>query len=189
MVLEVDLQCDRCYRKIKCILCLFDEVKDQVYDDKKNTVTITVISCDPERLKRRLLCKGKGVIKSIIIKLPDKPDKLDKPSSPHNPKSVPSVPVPVPCVPCVPICPIPVPGPCRPPCCCKDRCECHCDGRNECRCGGPCFHRHNIDCGPPPSNPCDGHWRRPVCQSYGSGKFYFSTQGQEYCSDPTCRIM
>ncbi|XWS09199.1 hypothetical protein CRYUN_Cryun40dG0065400 [Craigia yunnanensis] len=45
MVLNVDLQCSRCYKKVKKVLCKFPQIRDQKYDEKANTVTITVGPC------------------------------------------------------------------------------------------------------------------------------------------------
>ncbi|KAH0712229.1 hypothetical protein KY289_008188 [Solanum tuberosum] len=73
MVLKVDLQCSNCYKKVKKILCKFPQIRDQVYDEKGNTVTITVVCCNPKKLRDKLCSKGCGVIKSIEIKDPEKP--------------------------------------------------------------------------------------------------------------------
>ncbi|XP_049353364.1 protein PYRICULARIA ORYZAE RESISTANCE 21-like [Solanum verrucosum] len=72
MVLKVDLQCSNCYKKVKKILCKFPQIRDQVYDEKGNTVTITAVCCNPEKLRDKLCSKGCGVIKSIEIKDPEK---------------------------------------------------------------------------------------------------------------------
>ncbi|CAI9112434.1 OLC1v1012884C2 [Oldenlandia corymbosa var. corymbosa] len=73
MALKVDLQCPCCYKKIKKILCKFHEVKDQVYDEQKNLVKITVVACSPERIREKLCSKGKKVIQSIEIIKPPEP--------------------------------------------------------------------------------------------------------------------
>ncbi|GMN36630.1 hypothetical protein TIFTF001_006170 [Ficus carica] len=178
MVLKADLQCCKCYKKVKEVLCRFDQIQDQVYDEKNNTVTIKVICCDLEKMKHKIICKGKGVIKCIEIKVPAKTkeeqakppkdgqvkqtDKV-KPNDQPTAKPPPPrpVPVPVPCVPCVPVCPVPPPfGTFRRTCCS----ECY-EGRG----GGPCFHGHTIG-GPPPCYSYDGHWGWPVCDSYGGWK-------------------
>ncbi|XP_073126387.1 uncharacterized protein [Henckelia pumila] len=87
MVLKVvDLQCSCCYKKIKKILCKFPQIRDQVYDEKANTVTITVVCCDPEKIRDKLCCKGHRVIKSIEIKDPPKPKAPEKPKEPVKPK-------------------------------------------------------------------------------------------------------
>ncbi|GKV48492.1 hypothetical protein SLEP1_g55302 [Rubroshorea leprosula] len=68
MVLNVDLQCSKCYKKIKKLLCKFSEIRDQTYDEKANKVTIKVVCCSPEKIRDKLCCKGGGCIKSIEIK-------------------------------------------------------------------------------------------------------------------------
>ncbi|XP_058189606.1 protein PYRICULARIA ORYZAE RESISTANCE 21-like [Rhododendron vialii] len=81
MVLKVDLQCPCCYRKIKKVLAKFPEIRSQAYDEKQNTVTITVLCCSPEKIRDKLCCKGGKTIKCIEIKPPPKPD--PKPCPPH----------------------------------------------------------------------------------------------------------
>ncbi|XP_059279281.1 heavy metal-associated isoprenylated plant protein 6-like [Lycium ferocissimum] len=81
MVLKVDLKCCSCYKKVKKILCKFPQIRDQVYDEKANTVTITVVCCNPEKIRDKLSSKGCGVIKSIEIKNPPKPKEDPKPQS------------------------------------------------------------------------------------------------------------
>ncbi|XP_006352451.1 uncharacterized protein [Solanum tuberosum] len=93
MVLKVDLQCSNCYKKVKKILCKFPQIRDQVYDEKGNTVTITVVCCNPEKLRDKLCSKGCGVIESIEIKDPKKPiktnvDIIEKPTESEKPKVV-----------------------------------------------------------------------------------------------------
>ncbi|XP_058190580.1 protein PYRICULARIA ORYZAE RESISTANCE 21-like [Rhododendron vialii] len=70
MVLKVDLQCPSCYRKIKKVLAKFPQIRSQAYDEKQNTVTITVVCCCPEKIRDKLCCKGGKTIKSIEIKPP-----------------------------------------------------------------------------------------------------------------------
>ncbi|KAL4386547.1 hypothetical protein GQ457_09G000850 [Hibiscus cannabinus] len=82
MVLKVDLQCFKCYKKVKKVLCKFPQIRDQVYDEKANTVTITVICCSPEKIRDKICSKGGGAIKSIEIKPPPAP----KPKEPEKPK-------------------------------------------------------------------------------------------------------
>ncbi|XP_055811261.1 pollen-specific leucine-rich repeat extensin-like protein 1 [Solanum dulcamara] len=88
MVLKVDLQCSRCYKKVKKILCKFPQIRDQMYDEKANIVTISVFCCNPEKIRDKLCCKGGGVIKSIEIKEPPKPKVAEKPKEPEKPKVV-----------------------------------------------------------------------------------------------------
>ncbi|KAJ0019008.1 protein PYRICULARIA ORYZAE RESISTANCE 21-like [Pistacia vera] len=77
MLLKVDLQCSNCYKKVKKVLCKYPEIRDQVYDEKQNTVTIKVVTCCPERLMQKICRKGGKAIKSIEIKKPEK--KTEKP--------------------------------------------------------------------------------------------------------------
>ncbi|XP_060186678.1 heavy metal-associated isoprenylated plant protein 39-like isoform X1 [Lycium barbarum] len=86
MVLKVDLQCPCCYKKTKKILCKIPQVRNQLYDEKANTVTITVVCCSPERVRDKLCCKGGKTIKSIEIKEPAKPKEPEKPKGTEKPK-------------------------------------------------------------------------------------------------------
>ncbi|KAI9124844.1 hypothetical protein K1719_004171 [Acacia pycnantha] len=67
MRLKVDLQCEKCYKKVKKVLCKFPQIREQVFDEKKNIVTIKVVCCSPEKIRDQLCCKGCGAIKSIEI--------------------------------------------------------------------------------------------------------------------------
>ncbi|XP_009795883.1 uncharacterized protein LOC107776993 [Nicotiana tabacum] len=86
MVLKVDLQCPCCYKKAKKVLCKMPQVRDQVYDEKANTVTITVVCCSPEKIRDKLCYKGGKAIKSIEIKEPAKTKAPEKPKEPEKPK-------------------------------------------------------------------------------------------------------
>ncbi|CDP04524.1 unnamed protein product [Coffea canephora] len=83
MRLKVDLQCPCCYKKVKKILCKFPQIRDQMYDEKQNLVTITVVCCSPEKIRDKLCCKGGKVIKSIDIVEPPKPKPPEKPKEPE----------------------------------------------------------------------------------------------------------
>ncbi|KAJ6332313.1 hypothetical protein OIU76_010659 [Salix suchowensis] len=93
MVIKVvDLGCEKCHKKIKKILCKIPQIQSQIYVEKENTVTITVVCCSPEKIKRKILRKGCGFIECIVIKPPpptttdsSKPSKSDSSSKP--PKS------------------------------------------------------------------------------------------------------
>ncbi|KAK3221413.1 hypothetical protein Dsin_008438 [Dipteronia sinensis] len=92
MLLKVDLQCSKCYKKVKKILCQFPQIQDQVYDEKNNTVTIKVVCCSPEKIRDKICCKGRGTIISIEILIPKPPDppkptppKPDPPGGPGKP--------------------------------------------------------------------------------------------------------
>ncbi|XP_059659832.1 protein PYRICULARIA ORYZAE RESISTANCE 21-like [Cornus florida] len=94
MVLKVDLQCPKCFKKVKKVLGKFPrEIRDQKYDEKQNTVTIEVMyCCSPERFRDKLCWKGGRTIKSIEIKEPPKPKpaapKADPPKPVDNKKVV-----------------------------------------------------------------------------------------------------
>ncbi|XP_052203253.1 leucine-rich repeat extensin-like protein 3 [Diospyros lotus] len=83
MVLKVDLQCPSCYKKVKKLLCKYPQIRSQIFDEKQNTVTITVVCCSPEKIRDKLYCKGGKTIKCIQILEPPKPP---------NPKSDPPPP-------------------------------------------------------------------------------------------------
>ncbi|KAF3451875.1 hypothetical protein FNV43_RR07971 [Rhamnella rubrinervis] len=53
------------------------EIRDQVYDEKSDTVTIKVVCCSPEKIKEKIICKGGGCITSIQIVVPPKPETKD----------------------------------------------------------------------------------------------------------------
>ncbi|KAJ6741541.1 HEAVY METAL TRANSPORT/DETOXIFICATION SUPERFAMILY PROTEIN [Salix viminalis] len=74
MVIKVvDLGCEKCHKKIKKILCKIPQIQSQIYAEKENTVTITVVCCSPEKIKRKLLRKGCGFIECVVIKPPPPP--------------------------------------------------------------------------------------------------------------------
>nr|XP_023872942.1 uncharacterized protein LOC111985521 [Quercus suber]POE85246.1 hypothetical protein CFP56_67850 [Quercus suber] len=68
MWIKVDLQCHRCRKKIKKVLCKFPQIRDQVYNEKENYVVIKVVCCCPEKVKQKIICKGGDTIKSIEIR-------------------------------------------------------------------------------------------------------------------------
>ncbi|KAL9361170.1 hypothetical protein Peur_043955 [Populus x canadensis] len=73
MVIKVvDLGCEKCHKKIKKVLCGIPQIQNQTYDKKENTVTITVVGCCPEKIKKKIYCKGGRIVTCIqIIKRPD----------------------------------------------------------------------------------------------------------------------
>ncbi|GMY36618.1 protein PYRICULARIA ORYZAE RESISTANCE 21 isoform X4 [Fagus crenata] len=99
MVLKADLQCCRCYKKVKKVLCKFPEIQDQEFKEKDNLVKITVVCCCPEKLKQKIICKGGGTITCIEIIEPEKkPEKQPEPEKkpkkqpePEKPKKQPDV--------------------------------------------------------------------------------------------------
>ncbi|XP_031270380.1 protein PYRICULARIA ORYZAE RESISTANCE 21-like [Pistacia vera] len=83
MVIKVDLNCSKCYKKVKKILCKIPQIQDQVYDEKQNTVTIKVVCCcSPEKIMQKIRCKGGKSIKSIEIKPPEEKKKEKPPANP-----------------------------------------------------------------------------------------------------------
>ncbi|KAL6281865.1 hypothetical protein ACE6H2_012794 [Prunus campanulata] len=168
MVLKVDLQCHKCYKKVKKVLCKFPQIRDQLYDEKQNQVVIKVVCCSPEKIRDRICCKGRGTITRIEIqKEPEKPKPQteDKPKPKPQTEDKPIVPAPEnpppnPPPPRVPVChPMPYPG--NVNACCID-----------------CYHGH-------PGGPCqtgygrvalyiqyDGYYGRPVYDSCGGCRSY-----------------
>ncbi|XP_071713872.1 uncharacterized protein [Rutidosis leptorrhynchoides] len=181
MILEVDLKCSSCYKKVRKLLCKFPEIRDQMFDVDKNKVRITVVCCDPEKLRDKLCCKGGRAIQSIEIvekpkQLPSKPPDENTPKelensmpkdpktprpSPHSPKKKPMGEYPF----CPPV-----------STCCQ---ECY-QGLD----GGPCHYGYGRPV-PPPPGPCyDGYYHyggnRPCYVSRCD--YYFSEDNPQGCS-------
>ncbi|KAK9079105.1 hypothetical protein SSX86_000775 [Deinandra increscens subsp. villosa] len=95
MILYVDLKCPCCYKKVRKLLCKYPQIRDQVFDEEKNKVMITVVCCDPERFRDKLCCKGGKAIQSIEIPEPPPPKKDPGPPKPQ-PEPVKKVPEPKP---------------------------------------------------------------------------------------------
>ncbi|KAD0631042.1 hypothetical protein E3N88_37268 [Mikania micrantha] len=53
-------------------------IRDQVFDEEKNKVMITVVCCDPEKMRDKLCCKGGKAIQSIEIPQPKPPPPMPK---------------------------------------------------------------------------------------------------------------
>ncbi|XP_052486023.1 uncharacterized protein LOC105770509 isoform X3 [Gossypium raimondii] len=87
MVLKVDLQCCRCYMKVKKVVSEFPQIRDQTFDEKANTVTIIVVCCNPEKVRDKLRCKGGFSIESIEIKPPPKSPARRASSLPKPPET------------------------------------------------------------------------------------------------------
>ncbi|XVF75173.1 hypothetical protein PTKIN_Ptkin13bG0165900 [Pterospermum kingtungense] len=180
----VDLQCCRCYKKVKKVLCEIPQIRDQIYDEKNNTVTITVVCCSPEKIRDKICCKGAPSITSIEIKPPPPPPKPPAPAPIPAPKPEPTpAPKPKPK-------PKPEPTPDPPPkpeptpsaFCCT---ECS-NGHS----GGPCY----LDGPPPRPRPCYETYGRPVYDSWGCGggyKYYYVSRGDCFSEDNPrgCSIM
>ncbi|XP_043693205.1 protein PYRICULARIA ORYZAE RESISTANCE 21-like [Telopea speciosissima] len=88
IVMQVDLNCPLCYKKIKKTLSRYREryqIQKEVFDEKQNTVTISGLFC-PNKLSKKLCYTASESIKGIKIleKNPSEPSKL-KPSNPDPP--------------------------------------------------------------------------------------------------------
>ncbi|KAI4294891.1 hypothetical protein MLD38_040828 [Melastoma candidum] len=176
MVMKVDLQCFKCYKKIKRVLCRYPQIRDQTYDEKNNRVFITVVCCSPECIMEKIICKAGDTVESIEI-VPDKPvpgpaptlkpPTTADPAPQKQPELVvqefPQRPLPGP----VPMYPIGV-------CCC---CCCY-----E---GGPCYQGRGPTC-------YDG-CGRPAYMCQGSGnRGYYVSRCNEYFSEENalgCSVM
>ncbi|KAI6704665.1 hypothetical protein NL676_007627 [Syzygium grande] len=153
MEIKVDLKCPRCCKKIKKILCDIPQVKDPIFDEKQNKVTITVVGGSPENVRQKILCKGRCFVQGVEI-LPE-----PKPPNPAQPVYV---------VGWVCVCPPCLNWGCGSSC----PCSCHCgrppmcvDGcgmpAHECRCGRPPLCRDG--CGMPPHK-CRCRRPPPLCR-------------------------
>lgn len=91
MVLDVDLKCSDCYKKVKKILCKIPEIRDQEYEVDKNKVKISVVCCSPEKIRDKLCYKGGSSIQKIevVVEKPkdSKPSDKDKPKDAGKPKA------------------------------------------------------------------------------------------------------
>ncbi|KFK26549.1 hypothetical protein AALP_AA8G263000 [Arabis alpina] len=89
MKLKVDLDCSKCYKKVKKVLCKFPQIRDQLFDEKSGFVIIKVVCCSPEKIMDKLCCKGGGSIKTIEILEPPKPPQPQQPQAqpPQKPKA------------------------------------------------------------------------------------------------------
>ncbi|CAI0374307.1 unnamed protein product [Linum tenue] len=88
MAIKVDLDCYKCRKKIKKVLCRIPQIQNQVYDEKANVVIITVLCCSPEKVMEKICCKGGESVKGIEIVKPPPP----KPKEPEKPKEKPKEP-------------------------------------------------------------------------------------------------
>ncbi|KAH0942265.1 hypothetical protein HID58_001902 [Brassica napus] len=93
MKLKVDLDCAKCYKKVKKVLCKIPQIRDQLFDEKSNIVIIKVVCCSPERIMDKLCSKGGGSIKTIeIVEPPKPPQPQPQPQAqppPQKPKDAP----------------------------------------------------------------------------------------------------
>ncbi|KAI4294892.1 hypothetical protein MLD38_040829 [Melastoma candidum] len=109
MVIKVDLQCCKCYKKIKRVLCRYPQIRDQIYDEKNNRVFITVVCCSPECIMEKIICKAGDTVESIEI-VPDKPAPAPTPKPTPAPAPTPK-PTPAPAPTPKPPTPAPAPAP------------------------------------------------------------------------------
>ncbi|EMS47276.1 hypothetical protein TRIUR3_35043 [Triticum urartu] len=78
VVLKVDLECARCYRKMRKVLCKIQDkmnIKTISFDEKSNSVTVSG-PFDPDKLCRKLCCEAGRVIKEMHVN--GKEQKADK---------------------------------------------------------------------------------------------------------------
>nr|XP_034919883.1 protein PYRICULARIA ORYZAE RESISTANCE 21-like isoform X1 [Populus alba] len=180
MVIKADLGCEKCHKKIKKVLCAIPQIQNQTYDKKKNTVTITVVCCCPEKIKTKIYCKGGKAVKCIEI--PPPPPSPPK-STPPPPKSTP-LPSPPPPKSTPPLSPPQSPKPEPPPCKCCEKCR-----------RGPCC---NYFCMPIVPPYCYAPCRRSECDIWGDGCCSCRSRGYSVCRSvyvyeeyytSTCKIM
>ncbi|XP_040381949.1 protein PYRICULARIA ORYZAE RESISTANCE 21-like [Oryza brachyantha] len=77
VVLNVDLECDRCYKKIRRVLCKIQDkanIKTISYDEKNNAVMVSG-PFDADKVCQKLCCKAGRVIKDMQIKGKENKDK------------------------------------------------------------------------------------------------------------------
>ncbi|CAD6255762.1 unnamed protein product [Miscanthus lutarioriparius] len=73
MVVKVDLECERCNKKIRRVL---HKIKDKMninaisFDEKRNLVTISG-PFDAEKVRRKLCCEAGRIIKGMDVKAPE----------------------------------------------------------------------------------------------------------------------
>ncbi|CAH1420320.1 unnamed protein product [Lactuca virosa] len=92
MVLDVDLKCSHCYKKVKKIIRKIPEIRDQEYEVYNNKVKIIVVCVSPEKIRDKLCYKGGNSIQKIEViaeKLKDqKPADKPKEKGDHAPPVV-----------------------------------------------------------------------------------------------------
>ena len=210
MKLKVDLECEKCYKKVKKLLGKYPQIRDQKLDEKENIVFITVVCCSPEKIRDKLCYKGGGSIKSIeILELPKPkaekpkadPPKAEKPKAEPEkkkdggekpkgdaPKKEAEKPKPGPEKPKDK--PAPAPLPVQP----------HMAAPMAVPVGmlyapPPCYEGRPVGPGYEYGGPMfcyDGYYARPVYDSYGGGRPCYVNRGDQYFSEENpqgCTIM
>ncbi|XP_011010372.1 PREDICTED: anthrax toxin receptor-like isoform X2 [Populus euphratica] len=184
MVIKVvDLGCEKCHKKIKRVLCDIPQIQNQTYDKKENTVTITVVCCCPEKIKKKIYCKGGPTVKCVEIKPPPAKNSKTDPEPKQKPEPEPKQK------------PEPKPKPCT---CCEKSCSCRsrsgCDGCGDGCCS--CRSRSGCDgCG----DGCCSCRSRSGCDVWGDGCCSCRSRGyyvcrsayvcEEYYPSAPCTIM
>eukprot|EP00258_Populus_trichocarpa_P043566 XP_024459585.1 protein PYRICULARIA ORYZAE RESISTANCE 21 isoform X3 [Populus trichocarpa] len=161
MVIKVvDLGCEKCHKKIKRVLCAIPQIQNQTYDKKENTVTITVVGCCPEKIKKKIYCKGGRTVKCVEIKPPPK-EKQEKKPEKKKPEAKPEEkPEPKPKL-------EKEPEPKPKPCTCCEKCR-----------RGPCCHHFCMPTVPPY---CPVPCRRAVCDIWEDGCCSCRSRGYYVC--------
>ncbi|KAF5472647.1 hypothetical protein F2P56_009346 [Juglans regia] len=93
MYLKADLQCIKCYNKVEKILSKFPEIHDQKFDEEKDLVTIKVVSCHPEKIRKKIICKGGGCIQ-FVERGPPGPQGIQGIPGPQGPEGIQGLPGP-----------------------------------------------------------------------------------------------
>ncbi|KDP35494.1 hypothetical protein JCGZ_08932 [Jatropha curcas] len=168
MVIKVDLDCERCRKKIKKILCKIPQIQNQVIDEKAKTVTITVVCCSPEKIKKKIFRMGGASVECIEI-LPKQPPPPPPPPTPPPP---------------------PPPPPPEDP---TDKTQKHepnqardcCQKCSEGRHWGPCFEVYRrlppSFYGPQVPIPWYEAYGRPVYDSWSCSGYYYSGCRRGFC--------
>ncbi|KAJ1276394.1 hypothetical protein BS78_05G211700 [Paspalum vaginatum] len=90
IIILVDLDCHKCYNKMRKILCqLQDRERIQTisFDDKSKTITV-VGPFDPQRLACKIRCKGGKVVKDVhIVDAPPQMMAAGPPPAPSPPRA------------------------------------------------------------------------------------------------------
>ncbi|KAJ1291807.1 hypothetical protein BS78_02G345100 [Paspalum vaginatum] len=77
IVIKVDLECERCYKKMRRVLCKIQDklnIKTISFDEKSNAVTISG-PFDPDKVCNKLCCEAGRIIKEMDVKGKEKEGK------------------------------------------------------------------------------------------------------------------